>query len=163
MVKPASRAAGIVDLLDLEADAVSVSTISSERRVGVEVVLEPGEGEFHGRDTGVVEALSALFGDQSDCKQSLFVQWQCPKRLDRASGLADVARALPLRVNATAWIVVGLDPRLLQIDKCTTNLFERCGRCGSARERPKTLGRRMVDRPVDGRDDFPVARRPGAN
>ena len=41
------RLGRVVDALDLEADARQRLDDLVERRVGVEVVLEPGEGEFH--------------------------------------------------------------------------------------------------------------------
>ena len=45
--KPSSRARGVLDALDLEADARQRLDDLGERGLGVEVVFEPGEREFH--------------------------------------------------------------------------------------------------------------------
>ena len=54
----------VLDALDFEADAGQRLGDVGQRRLGSEVILEPGQGEFHGRGAGENESGSALSGDE---------------------------------------------------------------------------------------------------
>ncbi len=148
---------GVVHAFDLEPDPRQRVDDLAERRVRVEVVLEPGEGEFHGC-VAMMESMSALFREKPGHKQGAVPRSTGPKSVHGASCLTDEVECFLSRTpGCRIRVIVGQDPCPLEFDKSSTDLLENRGRTLLSRQAVENLARRhVVDGTVHRCHDLPV-------
>ena len=113
-MKPAKRLGLVLDALDLEPDPRQRLDDLVERCPGVEVVLQPGEGEFHG--VTCCKGLGSGASNQSRSEELTFVGIETIDQADRLTDTLDQSQGL-VSADPIPGVIIRRMPQLLKLAK----------------------------------------------